>query len=68
MVRLDDMQDMVLITDNKLVLRTSPFDCKETVQNLRSMLLLKASIKNVDLQFEALFQQEEKLVAMSMLE
>lgn len=47
-LRLDDMQDMVLITDHKLVLRTSQFDCKQLYQDLKQMLELKASLKNVD--------------------
>ena len=28
-LRLDDMQDMVLITDHKLIQRTSEFDSKQ---------------------------------------
>ena len=48
-LRLDDMQDMVLITDHKLVERTSQFDCKQIYLSLKQMLELKASLKNVDL-------------------
>lgn len=34
-LRLDDMQDMMLITEFKLVLRTSQFDCWQMLVNLR---------------------------------
>ena len=67
-LRLDDMQDMVLITDHKLVQRTSEFDCRQLYQGLRQMLELKASLKNVDLQFEGFFVRQEKLVMVTMLE
>ena len=54
-LQLDDMKDLVLIMEGKLIKKTSRFDIKQTFLNLKKLMKLKASIKNVDLHFEALF-------------
>ena len=54
-LQLDDMKDLVLIMEGNLIKKTSRFDIKQTFLNLKKLMMLKASIKNVDLQFEAYF-------------
>ena len=48
-LQLDDMKDLVLIIESKLVKKTCRFDVMRTIENLKQLMKLKASLKHVDL-------------------
>ena len=58
-LQLDDMKDLVLIIEGKIIKKTSRFNMRQTFQNLKKLMKLKASIKNVDLNFQAFFDQSQ---------
>jgi hypothetical protein len=49
MLKLDDMQDLVLMIDGKFRKRSNFFEFDNTFQKLDLMMQIKASIKNVDI-------------------
>lgn len=52
MLRLDDMQDLVLMIDGKFKKRSNFFDLSKLFKKLDKMMMIKASIKNVDIKFD----------------
>ena len=55
MLRLDDMQDLSLIFDCKLLKRTSRFDVKGMLDDLKNLTVFKANLRNVKLKFNILY-------------
>ena len=58
MIRLDDMQDLVLITDGKFKKRSNFFDISKTLNKIEQTMQFKGSLKNVELKFEAFTQDD----------
>ena len=58
MLRLDDMQDLALMIDGKFKKRSNFFDFHETFRKIQKMMQVKASLKNVNLQFSSMFQSD----------
>ena len=56
-LQLDDMKDLVLIIEGKITKKTSRFNMRQTFQILNKLMKLKASIKNVNINFHAFFDQ-----------
>ena len=59
-LQLDDMKDLVLIIEGRISKKTSRFNMRETFQILNKLMRLKASIKNVNLNFHAFFDQSQQ--------
>ena len=58
MLRLDDMQDLALMIDGKFKKRSNFFNFHDTFKKIQKMMQIKASIKNVNLQFSSMFQSD----------
>lgn len=55
LLRLDDMQDLALIFEGKLYSRTSQFDVKEVLDDLKKLTEFKASLRNAKINFQILY-------------
>ena len=55
LLRLDDMQDLSLIFEGKLYSRTSQFDVKELLDDLKKLTEFKASLRNAKVNFKILY-------------
>jgi hypothetical protein len=65
MLRLDDMQDLVLMIDGKFRKRSNFFEFEKTFQKLQQMMKIRASIKNVDLLFTTFLKKDNVLQSVS---